>query len=256
MEKVTGLFGTIGRSFKNLTKREQVMIYGLVIVAVAAILIFLILLPAMTHISELSAEVSELQIQEQEMRMTIASAPSYESTYEESEKRFNAFKKQLYTPMDPESLDEMVTSFLVDSGLTPKDLSMTVLQQTQIPAFAPPALTAEATPTAGTDGAVTTDTGSTDASGGGAAGGVQAYVYTISISVEGDRTDLANLSENIAKTTGYELNSYTFQSSEEDIVEGITNKGTIQAMISIFVYVDQATGSTLPALDSSTLGEN
>lgn len=253
MEKITGILGAVGKSFKNLTKREQVMIYGLVIVAVVAILVFLIILPAMTHISDLQAEVSELQIEDNEMRLTIASAESYEQTYEDSQKKFNAYKKQLYTPMDPESLDEMVTSFLVESGLTPKNLNMTVLQQTQIPTFSPAPLTAKGVPVTGTDGALAEDTGDEESTEGSAGGGVQAYVYTISISVEGNREDLARLSDNIANTTGYELNSYNFTTGETDITEGITNKGSIEAMISVFVYVDKTTGSVLPVLDSTSL---
>lgn len=246
MDKVTGLFGTIGKSFKNLTKREQVMIYGLVIIVVLAVLVFFILLPALTQMSELKEEASNLEEQELEMRLAISSVSQYDNTFEESEKTFKTLKKHLYTPMEPESLDELVTSFLVESGVTPKNLNMTVLQQAQIPEFAPGTLVAADAPQAGTGAAVTENTEQSSQDTSENSDGIQAFLYTVSVSVEGNKTDLAKMVDKAKKTSGLELRNYKFTTDDNDMSEGITTKGTISATISVFIYVDSETGNALP----------
>lgn len=255
MDKVTGLFGSVKKGIQGLTKRERVMIYGLVILIVLAILVFLIMMPAMTHISELNEEVSTLQSQEMEMRLKIADAASYDVRLATAEKSFKALKKQLYIPMDAESLDELVTSILVDSGMTPQNLTMTTLQQANIPAYIAPQLKAAGIPELTSDGAVAEDQ-NTDAAaaGGGADGasGVAAYVYTVDVTVEGDKSNLDSFVDNINSTTGVELQGYTYTTGSEDLTSGITTKGTITATISVYVYVDQATGNALPMAGEET----
>ncbi len=250
MNNVTGLFGTIKKGFTNLTKREQVMIYGLVIVAVLGILIFLIILPAMTHMSELSDEVSKYETEDMEMRMVISQADSFDQQEKSATKSFNALKKQFYMPMDPESLDETITALVVRSGLSPKNLQMTTLQQGQIPAYAEQPLAsagiAEATTGAATGSAadMSSDSGTDGTSDANTSGGAEAYIYTVSVSAEGDKSQMSKLIDTVNATSGIELRTYSYSLSSDSTEEGTVVMGGIVNMeFYVYVYVDNSSGT-------------
>lgn len=251
MEKATGLFGTIKKGFTNLTKREQVLIYGLVIVAVLAILIFLIILPAMTHLSDLSDDVSQYQSEEMEMRLTISQADVNEQQYEKATKNFNKLKKQFYMPMDPESLDETITALIVQSGLSPRSLKMTTLQQGKIPAYTIQPLVSAGIPVTTSSGAATN---SAVAEGGNTDGtdnneGTDAYVYTASASADGDKNQLSKLIDLVNATSGIELYSYNYSlTKDENASEKVTIGGSVELTFYVYVYVDNTSGITYQEL--------
>lgn len=249
MKQAAGFLNVLKKGINGLTKREQVMIYGLVVIVIIAVLVFLIILPALTNLSELDSEVSELQNKKMEMEYAISQVDDFEERYVAAEKAFKSYKKQLFLPMDPESLDELVTSLLVDSGLTPKNLTMSPLQQAQLPAFAPTALQSQGTPQVGTDGALVENTDeNTDESADGDVSGILTFMYTANVTTEGDRADLTRLIDNTNSTSGIEIAEYSYAEGSNDIIEGITTKGTVTATIYVYVYMDKATGETLPSV--------
>ena len=261
MEKVTGFFGAIGKAFKNLTKREQVMVYGLVVVVVLAVLIFLIILPALSKLSTLTDEVSELQLKETEMRITISQTDAFKVRYEDANKNLTALKKQFFLEMDPESLDETITALIVEAGLAPKDLQMTSIQQGLIPEFIsqpldpagmPTITTGEATGTPGAATPAPEDTAGMEApQGPDSEAGTEAFVYTVAARANGDKNNLSRLIDIVNDTSGIELNSYRYSLIDDVADAGALTEvgstvvgGSVEMEFYVYVYIDITSGVT------------
>ena len=255
MAKIQGLQKGISNAFKNLTRREQVLIYLLIIVIIISILVFAITLPAMTYINELRDEVSQLEAEQMEMQLMVSQAGSFDTRYQDSEKAADALKKQLYLPMDSESLDELITSFVVDSGMIPKSLVMRPLIKNRVLPYNPPPLQAAETPQETTQAGMSespNDEQISDSTSEEQNTGVDAYVYSADITAEGNYGDLAKLLEEASKTTGFEVERYTYSENNENNASSITSKGTVTATVCIYVYMDQEAGNALPSAEEQT----
>jgi hypothetical protein len=224
----------IATGFKALSKREQIMIYLLVIVAVVGGLVFLVIIPALDNLTTLQAEVDDLKVQEMDYRHVIAQTDNYLTMYDEAKTTYNKAKKKYFKPMKPETLDEKVTGYLTDAGFDPETLSMSTLNVEGVPPYYASVLNPTAVPepanadtasegaiAEGTEGqtpAETTENAAAAADSGYAdavasMGGAPTFVYTVNVSVAGEWSNLYRLLDAVKKKSGIEIVSYQYNAA-------------------------------------------
>ncbi|MDR0817755.1 MAG: hypothetical protein LBN35_03860 [Clostridiales Family XIII bacterium] len=266
----------VASAFRNLSKREQIMIYALVVIGVIAALVFLVAIPAMDNLTALQDETADLKNQEMEYRQVIAQADSYHEMFDEAQTTYKKAQKKYFKPMKPETLDEKITGYLMDAGFDPSTLSMSTLNVEGVPGYTAPILNPTAVPelpdtdTATADIAVT-DGGAEDnadaaAAGGAGAegadtgtevadttaaegydeaaanmGGAPAFVYTVNVSAQGEWSNLYKLLDTVRKKSGIEIISYQYN----DASGGQTaSKDTVTMVIKVYVFVKGVPAST------------
>jgi cell division protein FtsL len=116
------------KALDKLSLRERVMLVVLIILVVAALVVFLVALPALNQITELNAEITELEQQKSEVRIEPDRTPEYQAAYEAALKDFENYQRFYYPFMDPETIDKTVTNMLLANDLEPVRLTMSTLQ--------------------------------------------------------------------------------------------------------------------------------
>jgi uncharacterized membrane protein YgcG len=166
----------LAAAFAKISLRERALIIGLLIVAALIAIVYFAVLPTMSLLTDLTEEVDELTIQQQEMDSVIAQTALYRDNYELSKKDYNTYQEFFFPYMTPEDLDRMVTTMLVDAGFDPTRLSMTSLAVETLPLYTQPPLVPQVVPSyvptiLGDDGTNTAGGISGDISAGGTSGG-------------------------------------------------------------------------------------
>ena len=247
---------------KKLKENEISMLFILAIVAVAALGTYFVLYPMFTNMRTLTDEIDTLKNQESEYRNQIALTEIYKSQYEEAQNEFNQFFSYFHSPMDPEIIDERVTSMLIAHQMTPASLSMTTLEVESIPPYRAEELRANPVPESteppedegagevivppadGTD--EDSDLGEyiydyIDDAALAAEEIAYAFVYTVDVSAYGDRANLYTFLAQVAPMTAMHVISFDFTdpSSERDL-EGVTTTtpGQINMQIKMYVLIE------------------
>jgi hypothetical protein len=257
----------LSAAFNALSKREQIMIYLVVIVGVIAAFVFLVAKPAMENLTTLQTEADELQAREMEYRQVISQTDVYLAMYDEALATYNKAKKKYFKPMKPETLDEKVTGYLVEAGFEPTTLSMSTLNVEGIPYYSPTILrpTAvpdipdpEATSEGAVDGDGLTPKEETEAAAAAAdsgyaeeevaTGGAPAFVYTVNVSAEGEWSNLYKLLDAVKKKSGIEIVSYQYNDTaapSDTVASGVpVAKDSVNLVIKLYVYVKGVPAST------------
>jgi hypothetical protein len=226
------------------------MIYALVIIVVVAVLGFFLILPALSNVTALRAEVQELADRDINTRNVIAQTEQYQRMYDEAKVDYDTYKKLFYLPMDPEALDETITGMLVNHGLEPINLTMTPLGTETVSYFAPPPLVASAVPEKSTDGslAVATDTAisGVDAALADSMGGMNTFVYTVDVNADGDRSELFDIIEFVRNTPSLEVLNYNYTDPTEEIIYGMFGEdptttrtaGSVSISFKVYVFIE------------------
>jgi hypothetical protein len=237
----------VGAYLAARSLREKVMFYSLIVILIAAALIYFLVLPGIRNLDAIREEVILLQEQEANARSVMAQIEPNNNRYREAKIRFDAARTRYYLPMAPETIDEKITGLLVDCGFAPDTLSMSLLTQEEVYPFAPQVLSAEPTadPNAGT--------GSSGVPG-------SAFVYTVNVSVFGEYKNFYSLLENINHADGIELVQFDYREVDPVkviVTNGIANMTAAEALaagrdhvsmiIKIYVYVEGAL--TVPTVD-------
>lgn len=275
IEKAERKENPIAAAFGGLTKREQVMIYGLVIVAVVAVLGFFVFIPILNNISSLQEEVSTLEITEMEYQTQINQTPAFQQQYEEAAANLALYTTFFYEEMQPETIDKTITSLVKKVGMRPTSLTLSELEAVSVPLFAPEQLrpspipevvegegaegegvegeNPEAQPSENSEEQPSED-GEVPPEEGGEmemfAGGPFSFVYTIDVIADGEQSQLYNLIDTVAKMTSLELMSYNLTPPEEEIINPgdiltgtptqAASEGSITMQFKIYVHIPGA----------------
>jgi len=245
---------------KKLKESEVSMLFILAIIAVAALGIYFILYPMFTNMRSLTDEIEDLQKQESEYKIQIAQTEIALKEYAEAQADYYRYFSYFYSPMDPEIIDERITSMLIAHDMTPASFNMTMLNVEGIPPYMADELRANPVPE-------TTEppAGQEPPAEGPEAGlpGVPdqtiapptvadsyAFVYTVTVSAYGNRDSLYTFLAQVSTMTAMHVTSFNFKdpSTERDADgRATTIPGEINMQIKMYVLVDG-----VPARDFGT----
>jgi len=251
---------------KKLKDNEVSMLVILAIIAVAALGIYFVLFPMFTNMRALTDEIDELQMKEYEYKSQIAQTEIFHQQYKEAQSDYYRFFSYFYSPMDPEIIDERVTSMLMSHGMTPATLSMTTLgvegiskyyaeelRVNPLPETLEPPADSEATPVppvgeTGDDPMSSIDTqpdqvGPADA---------YAFAYTVNVSAYGNRDNLYTFLAQVAPMTAMYVVSFDFTdpiTTKDADGRSTTTPGEINMQIKMYVLIDG-----VPARDFGATG--
>ncbi|MDR3224808.1 MAG: hypothetical protein LBT52_00740, partial [Clostridiales Family XIII bacterium] len=130
----------------RLTKREQTMIYALIIVGAICALAFLVVVPGLERIQTLNNEAAQAEEQRQEYITVIAQGQGTEEIIAEAQVRYDNAKEKLFSQMMPEAIDTTVTKYLVKAGFDPQTLGMSPLTPEEVAQFTPQPLNGDPIP--------------------------------------------------------------------------------------------------------------
>ena len=252
-------------SLKSLKSNEIQMLFTLVIVAVAALVIYFILLPMYNGLADLEKDNDDLRNQEYEIRNQIAQAPGYQNMHDEARADYFRYIAYFYSPMAPELIDERITSMLIAHGMTPATLTMTTLTVEGIPAYMAQELRADPVPipldSVADEEQAADNSGQANAEGGGsnledAADAAEAaanpteeifddyaFVYTVSVSAHGDRNNLFTFLAQVAPMTAMYVTDFSYidpvtEKASEPGGKDIVTPGVINMTIKMYVFVE------------------
>jgi hypothetical protein len=196
------------------TKRERTMILFLIVLLVLAGFAYFVLLPGIEKINTLTDEVAALEEEELNYRLAIAQTESYNKIYTESLAEYEAAKGAYRLPMDPESLDEMITGFLLNANFEPETLGLQPISLEAVQPYKSPAL--ETVPFV-TGGAIDASNAGTPSETSGGDSVASSYVYTVNVSAAGKIENLYALLDHVSGMTGVRIESYAFTPGNEEI---------------------------------------
>ncbi|MDR0518949.1 MAG: hypothetical protein LBG82_02675 [Clostridiales Family XIII bacterium] len=249
----------VAAAFGKLTKREQGLIYALIVLGVACALVFLLFMPGLERLERLEKEAAAAEDQKKEYVSTIAEGLPMEQAIAEANALHDEAKGKLFPQMMPEALDAMVTKYLVGSGFDPQTLSMSELSPETIAMFNPPQ-GADGQPagtgTEGQEAQPASEIGAASAEMQGGAEGGQAeadgsgeseiapvevpeasgtdgpiYSYSVNVTATGGWNNLYKLLKQIAATDGAEVTQYSYNGGSDP-----KSSGSFTMTIKFYVY--------------------
>jgi len=245
---------------KKLKGNDISMLVILAIIAVAALGVYFFLFPMFTNMKSLTTEIEDLQIKEYEYKNQIAQTETYKKQYQEAQSDYYKFFTYFYSPMDPEIIDERVTSMLIAHNMTPASLSMTTLTVEDVPLYVaqelrvnpvpdltePPEGQEPITPVPpigdiGDEQPYLAADEAPAAPDYSAATGNYAFVYTVSVSAYGNRDNLYTFLAQVAPMTAMKVTSFNFTDSvttRDEAGKSTTAPGEINMQIKMYVLID------------------
>ena len=243
---------------RKLKESEISTIFILVIIAIAALGVYFVLYPMFTNMNSLTDEIENLKVREYEYRAQIAQTEIYQEQFRDAQSDYNKYFTYFHSPMDPEIIDERITSMLIAHGMTPASLSMTTLavegvspyraeelRVNPVPEVVDPPGDEQVTPVPpiGDIGDEGIDVGSyfPDAAEDAPAADSYAFVYTVSVNAYGDRDDLYTFLSQVSTMTAMEVMFFSFTDSvsEKDSAgKTVTTPGQINMDIKMYVLID------------------
>jgi hypothetical protein len=121
METIKSQLPAINYEF---SKREKTMLYVLGIFLLVLALFFWAFVPGLNTYQNLVEQRDEARLTKQTMEMSIASLSSNQALLTKQQTNLSAKQAAFAAKMNSAQLDAFVTTFLVNSGLVPKDLSI------------------------------------------------------------------------------------------------------------------------------------
>jgi len=247
---------------KKLKDSEVSMLVILAIIAVAALGIYFVLFPMFTNMRALTSEIDELQMKEFEYKNQIAQTEIYQQQYKEAQSDYYRFFSYFYSPMDPEIIDERVTSMLIAHGMTPATLSMTTLnvegisryyaqelRANPLPETVEPPVDGEVTPVPPigelNDDPATSPEQVTPAD-------AYAFTYSVNVGAYGNRDNLYTFLAQVAPMTAMHVVYFDFTdpiTTKDSSGRSTTTPGQINMQIKMYVLIDG-----VPARDFGATG--
>ena len=232
-------------------KDSEVSTIAIVAILAAAFLgFYFVLFPMFTKMNSLEDEIVGLRAQQSEFKNQIAQTEIYKNQYREAQANYYRYFTYFHSAMDPEIIDERVTSMLIAHGMTPASLSMTTLESFAVFPYVAQELRANPLPdTEGAaEGQAEAPAAGTNAGDGiadaediynqlqdaAAAAGDASYsfVYTINVSAYGERANLYTFLAQVATMTAMYVTSFDFTDPMED------TPGQINMQIKMYVLID------------------
>ena len=244
---------------KKLKDNEVSMLFILAIIAVAVLGIYFVLYPMFTKMNSLTEQIDELKATESEYKFQIAQTEIFQQQYEAAKLDYNKYFSYFHSPMDPEIIDERITSMLIDHKMTPAALSMTTLNVEGVPPYFADELRAnpvpepigpedeapaEDTPAAGAEDPYADEEqlNNYNEEAAQAAGNVSyAFVYTVNVSAYGERDNLYTFLAQVAPMTAMHVMSFDFTdptSTRGEDGKTTVTPGQINMQIKMYVLID------------------
>lgn len=120
---------------KNLSLRERVLIWTLVIVALILALLLLLILPAQDRLAAARSEHAVLQSEESDTLRAIATLSTNKEIRENAQNQYDDYLQRYQASMLPEDLDRMLTMLIEDCGFAPSSLTLNPQLIEQVPPF-------------------------------------------------------------------------------------------------------------------------
>jgi hypothetical protein len=127
--------GPLKRLLGKLNLRERIMIITLLIIAVIAIVVFLVVLPAFERVTALEDEIELLQAEKSGIHVEPDRVPEYQHEYEVALRDYENYQRFYYPFMDPEVIDKTITDLLLNNCLEPIRLAMTPVGSATLPLY-------------------------------------------------------------------------------------------------------------------------
>jgi hypothetical protein len=260
--------------FSKLSKREQIMVVVLVVLVLGAALVYFAIVPAVKNYNNITDEIEKLRTEESQMQSDIAQKEVYLAQYDAAKIRYDEALLKYNKPMDPETLDETITTLVSDAGFEPNSLTMSSLTSEGVAPYTTRTLEANSVPildpvippdadpatgaagereaadaalatpggaTADSDAAPNESVESTGSAEGTAelAGEYSSYVYSLDVTVDGTYTNLQNLISSMSDVNGLYLTTYSYDTKASDVILGSTfsKRGTQQFALTFKLYV-------------------
>ncbi|MDR0357279.1 MAG: hypothetical protein LBH63_02815 [Clostridiales Family XIII bacterium] len=203
----------------SLSKRDRILIYAMVVIIVSGAIIYFGVIPGADKYRELQGDIATLEQKENDYKNAIAQIDRYKKEFAEAQETYAELRPMFNSPMDPESLDEMITGLLLAANLDPQTLSKQPLGLVEIQPFGSAHLTTGETPEG--EDATNPEGNAGDAS--------SVFVYTINVSAKGTVLDLSALLTNVVGKTGVRIASFTYSKASGD-VDTIINADSLDAI--------------------------
>lgn len=192
----------------KLSKREKTLIYILVCMVVFIGGLLLLVMPSFEKYTKAKTANDEAS---QQLMLTKASVPDYSSLDEnvkKLKKELDEIKKNFYSEMDKEDLDQIITLLAVEHNLTPVNLSMSEITEEEVTSYeeylaAQTASTSTSTTTNGTANTTSTK--------------VTAKVYSVNLLVQGTVENVQDLVNDANQTYSMKIASVQYSEQQEDV---------------------------------------
>lgn len=110
----------------KLTNRDKILLTVLAVFLVIAGFVVFLILPSIDKRSELEAQITEAETQQEEMESEISMLPAYQKKKEENEAKRKELIQDLYPMMENQEIDKMITNMILDMGLMARDFTVSV----------------------------------------------------------------------------------------------------------------------------------
>ena len=177
------------------TRREKILLTIMIAIGLGAVLLYAVIFPGMTRIGDLRGQVADLTARQGETASALRQTASLQAALREAEALLSSGPGRLNSPMDPETLDTLITGYLTDCKLQPRSLSMTDLVPEKLNGLAEDP-------------------------------GVFAFSYTVDVVALGYRTNLFALLDQVGQEDGVVLTHLQFGTETTGSGEGAAAKGT------------------------------
>jgi len=126
----------VGRQEQNkmlakLTKRERVLIYGLIVVVIFAVGIMLLIMPAVNRSQTADSNYLKAKAKAQDMKMTIAGKDTAKMEIKDLAKELKSIDKYFPRSLQSEKVDKLTTNIIQRSSLKPVSLTINGSDSTQ-----------------------------------------------------------------------------------------------------------------------------
>lgn len=133
-------------AISKFTKREKVLIYGLLVIGLVMGGIYLLVIPSYEKYQSLDTQLSETEFKEVEMRMAIEGVPSTITQKEAATAKLGELKAGFQAHLPNEGLDLLLGQLCLYYSLSPESLSISQNAWQEVPPFVEAPLVYSVTP--------------------------------------------------------------------------------------------------------------
>lgn len=170
----------------KLSKREQVLLYILLLFLIFAAGLFLLVKPAIQRVNTLEGTLSDKQMEQVLRRSAIAASTDSETAIETYRAKLEAGYADFYEPKTNEDIDRLVTGLLTKHHFSPVSLAVPGTAQSPIEAYR-----------------------ADDEESGGTAVPAEGLVCSVTATAEGQMADLVSLAEEVRRLPQMALTGFS-----------------------------------------------
>ncbi len=108
----------------KLTSKDKFLLSLMAVVLIVVGLGYYVILPAMTRMDDLELEISDAEMEKQEMKMKITMLPDYQQSFQDLRQAAADATAQYYDRMTSQEVDREITNIVLSTGLESVGLSI------------------------------------------------------------------------------------------------------------------------------------